>query len=142
MTNTKPLDDVFPNRFLPLARVDNDGRLTQMYCHVPDLASLQELERSTGRMALTYVPVLGWAAHALARWEREHGEVAATPWRSCTGGLAVPAPVYRLDEEGLVIVDEPGSVKAVLDLGQDVTHMSGIFLSAPDGIDADGVDGA
>ena len=138
MTNTKPFDDVFPSRALPLARVHHEGCLTQLYCQVPDLASLQDLERSTGRIALTYVPVLGWAAHALARWEREHGDVTASPWHPSAGGLAVPAPVYRLDEEGLAIVDEPGSVKAVLDLGQDVTHMPGLFLSDPGGVDADG----
>lgn len=140
MATFKPLDDVFPGRALPLARVDREGTPTQLYCQVPDLASLQDLERSTGRLALTYVPVLGWAEHALARWEGVHGEVPATPWRACSGGLAVPAPVYLLDEEGLAIVDEPGSVKAVLDLGQDVTHMPGIFLSEPAGIDAGEVD--
>ncbi|MFP8777084.1 hypothetical protein [Hydrogenophaga sp. RWCD_12] len=142
MATFKPLDDVFPGRALPLARIDREGRPTQLYCQVPDLASLQELERSTGRVALTYVPVLGWAEHALARWEREQGTVVATPWRSCSGGLAVPTPVYRLDEEGLAIVDEAGSVKAVLDLGQHVTHMPGIFLSEPAGFDAEGLDEA
>jgi hypothetical protein len=141
MATFKPLDDVFPSHSLPLARVVHEGRSTQLYCQVPDMNALQELERSTGRIALTYIPVLGWAAHALARWEREHGMVTATPWLPAAAGLAVPAPVYRLDEEGLVIVKEPGSVKAVLDLAQDVTHMPGIFLSDPAGVDADGLDG-
>lgn len=141
MATFKPLDDVFPSHAIPLAQVDQPGRSTQLYCQVPDLKALQDLERSTGRVALTYAPVLGWAAHALARWECEHGDVAATSWRPVAGGLAVPAPVYRLDEEGLAIVGEPGSVRAVLDLGQTVTHMPGIFLSDPAGVDADGVDG-
>lgn len=140
MATFKPLEDVFPGRSLPLARVDHRGRPTQLYCQVPNLEVLQALEQSTGRLALTYVPVLGWAAHALARWEREHGAVVATPWRAAVGGLAVPAPVYRLDDEGLVIVDGPGSVKAVLDLGHDVTHMPGVFLSEPAGPDDDVVD--
>lgn len=137
MATHKPLDDVFPGRALPLARVDHAGRPTQLYCQVPNLQVLQDLERSTGRLALTYVPVLGWAAFALARWEREHGEVPPSPWRSVAGGLAVPAPVYRLDDEGLAILEEPGSVKAVLDLAQDVTHMPGIFLSEPAGCEMD-----
>lgn len=140
MTSPHPLDHLHPSHALPIARVDHGGRTTQLFCQIPDREVLQDLERLTGQIALTYVPVLGWAVHALERWEREHGQACAAPWTPSARGLSVPAPVYRLDESGLVIVQEPGSVKAVLALAQGVTHMPGVFLSDPAGVDAD--DGA
>ncbi|MCB2017660.1 MAG: hypothetical protein KDF54_09155 [Hydrogenophaga sp.] len=101
---------------------------TQLFGQVPSLETLQELEDQTRCVALTYVPVLGWAEYALSCWEAEHGSVEPTPWTHSADGLVVPVPVYRLEETGLVIDKEPGSVKAVLALGKGVTHLPGLFL--------------
>lgn len=119
---------------MPIARVECDGLPTQLFCQIPDLDALLHLEQTTGRLTHAYVPVLGWAADALEQWEAQRGEVAPAPWSAVTGGLAVPVPVYQLEESGLVIVQEPGSVKAALAWG-GVTHMPGLFLSDPVGVE-------